>query len=176
MIEKLLKSKNNEDEDEIQRIPNIPSVSLESLLKEINKDAKHINESENGLDTISLYLPIMHAKYISLYSNECVVLSHETERLRVLKNYLWEYYVTGADLPIVKKYGWVMPTDSKGGKVLKAEAPFKIATNKDVVSQTLKVGEIQHKVDIIKEQLTNIKSIRFDIKNAIEFKKWQTGD
>ena len=170
-IDKLLK-KTVKDPVEIEQVD---CATIEILLDEFDKDAKQISDKEQELDELALMMPKIHAKYCRLYMMECKALVREQARLKVMKNELWEFLVTGTHNRYSNKFGWEIPTDQKG-KVLKTEAPYKIETNKDIIAQTIKVSELEYKVELLLEQINNIKSIRFDIKNAIEFKKWKSGD
>ena len=68
--------------------------------------------------------------------------------------------------------GWQLPPI---GKVLKSDANTYIDVDKEVIEQTLKIGIQHEKIELLESIIKSIMNRGFQIKNAIDFMKWQSG-
>jgi hypothetical protein len=141
---------------------------LEDILKEWDKDS-HIDK--NKLDTASLDVPKLHAKYIRILSHERMVLKKYEMDYKELKLDKLEFYVDGPTQEQVEK-GWEIPAK---GRILKSEVTPYLEADKDIIKLSLKIGMQQEKIEALKSIVDVISRLGFQIKNAIDFMRFMNG-
>jgi hypothetical protein len=129
-----------------------------------------------NLRSFSMGVPKLFSKYYMLYireRRELDVMKYSLEELKLKK---YTFYSQGSD---GKSYpeDWIMP--EIGGLVgLKDKTLLDryMTADKHIIQETLKLNAKLDKVEYLKECLSNIKTVSFHIKNAIEDKKWNEGN
>ena len=134
-------------------------MNLETLNDMWEKDAPLDDEK---LDTDSLSIPKLHAKYLRLY-NTFVTLRDQSE-LDVKRTYLerWEYYTGKSETPFPLK-------------LIKTDVPIYLESDQEYQKSVLKNKYYNQMVEAIKTILTAINNRSFHIKNAVEFAKFLKG-
>jgi len=141
-------------------------MNLELIQKMWEKDS--VIDPDN-LHTESLNIPVLHAKYFDLYNNIILLRKKAEQQKRNIRHERYEYYAGKADPDVY------------------VENPFpKKIRDKDTMQKYLdadeKLSVVCLKIDYYDTMLTYIESIlkviqnrTYQIKNAIEFMRFQSG-
>ena len=140
-------------------------MNLDELKLEVYDDLKIDKEH---LDTESLKNQEIKAKYLDVKSRyELLLFKAKGDYKRIYRD-KWEYYGGKADAKIyVSK-----PFDIK---VLKTDLSVYITSDQDVIDAENKIGYLETVVDYIKGVIKSVDNRGWDIKNAIEWKKFEAG-
>jgi|TARA_B110000211_G_C13753703_1_gene409998 hypothetical protein len=140
-------------------------MNLDELKLEVYDDLKIDKEH---LDTESLKNQEIKAKYLDVKSRyELLLFKAKGDYKRIYRD-KWEYYGGKADAKIyVSK-----PFDIK---VLKTDLSVYITSDQDVIDAENKIGYLETVVDYVKGVIKSVDNRGWDIKNAIEWKKFEAG-
>jgi len=140
-------------------------MNLDELKFQVEKDLKVDNEH---LDTESLKNQEIKAKYLDIKSKyELLLFKAKGDYKRTYRE-KWEYYGGKADAKVyVSK-----PFDIK---VLKTDLSVYITSDEDIINAENKIGYLETVVDYIKGVIKSVDNRGWDIKNAIEWKKFEAG-
>lgn len=143
-------------------------MKLETILEnwEIDSEIK-----QNDLGNESLKTSQLHHKYQKIYTNESLMLRRYEADLKVLKLEKYEFYTQGPTKEQMD-LGWKLPA---AGRILKQEVNNYMDADKDIIQQTLKIGIQHEKIDLLESIIKTINNRGFQIKNAIDFMRWQNG-
>ena len=140
-------------------------MDLNTLQEEVDKDIKIKSDS---LDIESLRIPELHNKYLKHYNRfQLVLRKTETDYKEVYKE-KWEYYTGKASAEVYKEN----PFDLK---ILKADIPTYLESDKDLIELQHKISYNKTIVTYLEQVLRSINNRTFTIKNAIEWKKFEAG-
>ena len=140
-------------------------MNIDELKLEVQADLKINNEH---LDTESLKNQEIKAKYLDIKSKYELLLFKAKGDYKRLYRDKWEYYGGKADAKIyVSK-----PFDIK---VLKTDLSVYITSDEDIINAENKIGYLETVVDYIKGVIKSVDNRGWDIKNAIEWKKFEAG-
>ena len=140
-------------------------MNLDELKLQVEKDLKVDDEH---LDTESLKNQEIKAKYLDVKSKyELLLFKAKGDYKRIYRE-KWEYYGGKADAKVyVSK-----PFDIK---VLKTDLSVYITSDEDIINAENKIGYLETVVDYIKGVIKSVDNRGWDIKNAIEWKKFEAG-
>jgi len=140
-------------------------MNLDELKLEVYNDLKVNNEH---LDTESLKNQEIKAKYLDIKSKyELLLFKAKGDYKRIYRD-KWEYYGGKADAKVyVSK-----PFDIK---VLKTDLSVYITSDDDIINAENKIGYLETVVDYVKGVIKSVDNRGWDIKNAIEWKKFEAG-
>ena len=140
-------------------------MNLDELKLEVHNDLKVDDEH---LDTESLKNQEIKAKYLDIKSKyELLLFKAKGDYKRIYRD-KWEYYGGKADAKVyVSK-----PFDIK---VLTAALSVYITSDEDIIDAENKIGYLETVVDYIKGVIKSVDNRGWDIKNAIEWKKFEAG-
>ena len=133
-------------------------MTLDELKIQVQNDLKVDNEH---LDTESLKNQEIKAKYL----DHKFKAKGDYKRLYREK---WEYYGGKSDAKIYA----TKPFDLK---VLKTDLAVYISSDEEIIDAENKVGYLETVVDYIKGVIKSVDNRGWDIKNAIEWKKFEAG-
>ena len=140
-------------------------MTLEELENLADVDLK-INDIE--LDIESLKIPQLHNKY-SKFHNQFINLLKKSEQNRdILIREKWEYY-TGKASPTVYQ---AQPFNLK---ILRQDVDKYIRSDSEVVKLEQKIAYLQTIVNYLEKTIRIISNRTFQIKNAIEWRKFTSG-
>ena len=140
-------------------------MNLDELKLQVQNDLKVDDEH---LDTESLKNQEIKAKYLDIKSKYELLLFKAKGEYKKLYREKWEYYGGKADAKVyVSK-----PFDIK---VLKTDLSVYITSDEDVIDAENKIGYLETVVDYIKGVIKSVDNRGWDIKNAIEWKKFEAG-
>ena len=140
-------------------------MTLDELKLQVEKDLK-INDER--LDTESYKNQELYAKYLDHKTNFDFLLYKAKGDYKVLYKEKWEYYGGKADAKIYAS----KPFDLK---VLKTDLGVYISADEEIIDAENKIGYLETVVDYIKGVIKSIDNRGWDIKNAIEWKKFEAG-
>ena len=140
-------------------------MTLDELKIQVQQDLKVDNEH---LDTESLKNQEIKAKYLDYKTRYELLLFKAKGDYKRLYREKWEYYGGKADAKIyISK-----PFDLK---VLKTDLSVYITSDDEVIDAENKIGYLETVVDYIKGVIKSVDNRGWDIKNSIEWKKFEAG-
>jgi len=140
-------------------------MNLDELKIQVQRDLKIDDEH---LDTESLKNQEIKATYLDHKSRYELLLFKAKGDYKRLYREKWEYYGGKADAKIYAS----KPFDLK---VLKTDLSVYITSDEDIINAENKVGYLETVVDYIKGVIKSVDNRGWDIKNAIEWKKFEAG-
>tara|TARA_Y100000114_G_scaffold99490_2_gene92658 strand:- start:8857 stop:9297 length:441 start_codon:yes stop_codon:yes gene_type:complete len=144
-------------------------VNIENIMDLWSEDVKMDNVD---LDTESLKIPNLHAKWLNILTKERQKLRRLTIKKQQLSKTLAEYYRgelnNPEDLAIIKREPYLKT-------VLKAEINTYVDTDSDMIELNLRVSYQQEIVDVVEEIMKAINGRQWNIRNAIEWRKFSNG-
>ena len=133
--------------------------------------SKDINIDGTELDTESLKTPQLYNKYLNIYHDERLVLKKLRADLKELVRVKWEYYSGKMSEEELSRRGW----EPFQLKILKQDLDRYIHTDKEVSVSNDRISYQEEKVDYLSSILKSISNRGWDIKNAIEWRKFING-
>ena len=140
-------------------------MTLDEVKLQVQKDLKVDDEH---LDTESLKNQEIKATYLDHKSRYELLLFKAKGDYKRLYREKWEYYGGKADAKIYA----TKPFDLK---VLKTDLAVYITSDEEIINAENKVGYLETIVDYIKGVIKSVDNRGWDIKNAIEWKKFEAG-
>lgn len=146
-------------------------MNIEEIENEWEKDSEI---DPINLDTESLNISRLQAKYLKEYTRAKFQAAKIENELKVLYKEKYEFFVYTDD-NIVQKYnekGW-----SKGGlkQILKSEADTYIQADEEYVTLKNKHLIQKEKTEALQYILKELSSRSFNIQNAVSFRRLQAG-
>ena len=140
-------------------------MNLDELKLQVSQD---LRVDDEHLDTESLKNQEIKAKYLDIKSKyELLLFRAKGEYKRIYRD-KWEYYGGKSDAKVyVSK-----PFDIK---VLKTDLHVYITSDEDIIDAENKIGYLETVVDYTKGVIKSVDNRGWDIKNAIEWKKFEAG-
>ena len=142
-------------------------MNLSEIQDQVKRDLK-INDLE--LDIESLRIPALHIKYLQLLTENSLKLKKANGELAVLKRNKWIYYTGKASEDVYKEKG-DFPLKLK----TKDEERTFIEADEDIQKKKTEVEYYETVVDYLQEIVKQIGQRNFQIKNAIEWRKFEAG-
>ena len=142
-------------------------MTLSEIQKNVKKDLK-INDME--LDIESLRIPSLHSKYLQLLTENSLKLKKASGELSVLRRNKWIYYTGKASEDVYKEKG-DFPLKLK----TKDEERTFIEADDEIRELKGKVDYYEAVVEYLQEIVKSISNRSFQIKNAIEWRKFESG-
>ena len=140
-------------------------MTLDELKLQVQKDLKVDDEH---LDTESLKNQEIKATYLDHKSRYELLLFKAKGDYKRLYREKWEYYGGKADAKIYA----TKPFDLK---VLKTDLGVYISADEEIIDAENKIGYLETVIDYIKGVIKSVDNRGWDIKNAIEWKKFEAG-
>ena len=140
-------------------------MNLDELKLQVSQDLKVDDEH---LDTESLKNQEIKATYLDHKSKFELLLFKAKGDYKRLYREKWEYYGGKADAKIYAS----KPFDLK---VLKTDLGVYISADEEIIDAENKIGYLETVIDYIKGVIKSVDNRGWDIKNAIEWKKFEAG-
>lgn len=140
-------------------------MTLEELQELAEKDLK-INDTE--LDLESLKTPQLHNKYMKHLTKFKLMLSKAEAEFAKTKRDLWEYYTGKADASVYAS----KPFDLK---ILRNDVDQYIQSDEEYIKSKQKMDYLNAVVDYLDRTIRQIQSRDWNIRNAIEWRKFTSG-
>ena len=137
-------------------------MKLENIMKEWEEDAPI---DKQNLDGESIKIPNLHAKYMEMYTKEKRTLREFKRKWKVLFQKRWE--------AVIAKDGKKPEHDIR---LSKSELEkYYVAADSELQDFEALINDQEDKVDYLSGVLDNIKNRNWQIKNAIDWSKFQVG-
>ena len=133
--------------------------------------AKDMAIDDSQLDIESLKIPQLHNKYLNIFHDERFALKKLEADKRELLRVKWEFYSGKMSEEDLKRYGW----EPFQLKILKQDLDRYLYSDKDVSVLDHKITYQQEKVSYLGSILKSITGRGWEIKNAIEWRKFTSG-
>ncbi len=143
-------------------------MKIDELKEMIDKDAAFLKE-ESHMDTSSLSIPELHAKYLSLIYDERLALDYFKVEYKVLKRDKWIYYTGKADPEVYEEKPFNL-------NILKADVDKFLDADTDLSALYLKVKAQEEKLNLLTDIVKTIVGHSFSVGNAIKWKKFLNGE
>ena len=140
-------------------------MNLDELKLQVSQD---LRVDDEHLDTESLKNQEIKAKYLDHKSKFELLLFKAKGDYKRLYREKWEYYGGNADAKIYAS----KPFDLK---VLKTDLGVYISADEEIIDAENKIGYLETVIDYIKGVIKSVDNRGWDIKNAIEWKKFEAG-
>ena len=140
-------------------------MTLDELKLQVQRDLKIDNEH---LDTESLKNQEIKANYLDYKSRYELLLYKAKGDYKRMYREKWEYYGGKADAKIYA----TKPFDLK---VLKTDLAVYISADEEIMNAENKIGYLETVIDYIKGVIKSVDNRGWDIKNAIEWRKFEAG-
>ena len=138
-------------------------MTLDELKLQVQRDLKIDNEH---LDTESLKNQEIKANYLDYKSRYELLLYKAKGDYKRMYRDKWEYYGGKADAKIYA-------TNPFDLKVLKTDLAVYISADEDIMNAENKIGYLETVIDYIKGVIKSVDNRGWDIKNAIEWRKFE---
>ena len=143
-------------------------MRFDDIRKMVEKDMV-IDDSE--LDLESLKIPQLHNKYLNLFHDERILLRKlEVERRELIRD-KWEFYSGKMSEEELTRRGW----EPFQLKVLKQDLDMYIQSDSDVTKIDDRITLQKEKVDYLASIVKSISGRGWEIKNAIEWRRFTSG-
>ena len=123
---------------------------------------------EDKLDSESLKIPSLHAKYQDFWSKYSLILEDNKKKLSILKRDKYLFYTGKADAEVYKEH----PFDLK---VLKNDLNTFMEADADIQTQQLKIAYFETVINYLEGVLKQINNRTYHIKNALEHRRFEAG-
>lgn len=147
-------------------------MDVEELLRQWANDSKI---SENALDETTLRTAVLHSKYLELYTLAKLRLKKKELDLAILKKDKWLYYNGKMTKEEMDERGWQYDPFNGMNKPLKGDMEMYYNTDSDIATTKMQVEYIGVYLDTCKEILDTLRWRHQNIKNILDFKKFQAG-
>lgn len=143
-------------------------MKLEEISQEWIKDAK-IDTTE--LDIESIKIPQLHSKYLKIYFEERRRLKGFEFQSKEMYLNKYEYYNGRLSDEELKNLNW----EPFMKRLMKNEVDLYLESDKDIIGNNMRIVNQKEKLDMLEEILKNLNQRNFQIKNAIDWKKFTQG-
>jgi len=143
-------------------------MRFDDIRKMVAKDMV-IDDSE--LDLESLKIPQLHNKYLNLFHDERILLRKlEADRRELIRD-KWEFYTGKMSQEELDNRGW----EPFQLKVLKQDLDMYIQSDSDVTKVDDRITLQKEKVDYLASIVKSVSGRGWEIKNAIEWRRFTSG-
>lgn len=143
-------------------------MKIDDIKLMIEKDTAFLKE-ESHMDTSSLSIPELHAKYLQLIYDEKLALEYFKTEYKVLKRDKWLYYTGKSDPEVYKEKPFNLT-------ILKADVDKFLDADTDLNAIHLKVKAQEEKLNLLTDIVKTIVGHSFSVGNAIKWKKFLNGE
>ena len=140
-------------------------MDLYKILEMWKKDS-HFDETL--LDQSALRIPQLHQKYITLHGEYTLLMKKKTQDLRKLQHKKYLYYSGKANPEEYEEKPF-------NYKVMKSEVNNWISVDDDIQKVELKIDYYNTVLRTLEEILKQVHQMSYNIKNAIEWRKFTYG-
>ena len=143
-------------------------MKLDDIRKSVAKD---ISMDDTQLDVESLKTPQLHNKYLNMLHDERFELKKMKFDYSKLLRLKWEYYTGKMSEETLKDLNW-QPFDLK---ILKQDIDKYLESDDDLILIQHKLTYQEEKVSYLESVIKSISQINWEIRNAIEWRKFING-
>ncbi|NDB57241.1 hypothetical protein EB001_02145 [bacterium] len=140
-------------------------MNFEDIMKMWEQDSK-IDPIE--LDTASINIPSLHAKYLKIFSDYRFKKKQATLQMKQLVRHKFEYYTGKASAEEYKNN----PFDLK---ILKSDLNLYIESDEEIKNLQLRIDQYEIIIDYLDGVIKMLNNRSYQIKNAIQWKTYIEG-
>ena len=140
-------------------------MNLEEIQNLWKKDSKI---DEVLLDESTLRIPQLHHKYLTLHSEYSLLVKKKQQELRTLEHKKWLYYSGKASPEEYEEKPFEY-------KVMKSDVNNWIAVDEQIQKVEMQIDYYNTTVSVLSEILKQIHQMSYNIKNAIEWRRFTGG-
>jgi len=144
-------------------------LKLEDIQELWHRD-REIDYTELG--TESIRIPLIHDKYLKIFTDERIRLKGVEFELSKLVRTKTEYYSGKMSQEELERHGW----EQYLGRLLKNEITNYIESDNDVIKLKQQLVVLQEKVNYLDSVIRMINNRGFQIKNALDWLKFSHGN
>ena len=141
-------------------------MNLDELFLEVDKDLGPIDDSE--LDRESLRTPYLFNKYLKFLVTVSIAYKNVEENYNKMRLEKYHYYTGKADPEVYKNE----PFDLK---VMKTDVHMYLDADSDLSKMRKSLEYSKQRVEYVERTLKNIQDRNWNIKNAIDWRKFKEG-
>ncbi len=129
-----------------------------------------INQSDLAVESSTV--PVLHSKWLNHYTDEKLLLRRVAADYKRLYRLKWEYYTGKLSQEEMKEHDWE-PIDHK---ILKADIQIYLDADDQLTVQVHKLEFQKAKVEFLEKVLNAIIGRQWNIKGAIDWRKFTNGE
>lgn len=126
---------------------------------------------DTELDIESLRTPQLHNKYLNMYHDERLLLTKKEEELKSLLRKKWEYYTGKMDSETLESLGW----EPFQLNILKADIDKYLDSDKELSVLRMQISFNKEKVSYLESVVKIMNNRQWNIRSAIEWRKFING-
>lgn len=119
----------------------------------------------------SLRIVKLHAKYFKIFSQERLLLRKMESDLKELYRDKYEWYNGNSSKELLEQRGW----EPNPLKILRTDVAMYIGADEGMRTASLRVDLQNEKVLFLESIIKSLSTLGYNIKNAIEWSKFQNG-
>ena len=143
-------------------------MTLDQMMEEWRLDAT-VDSTELGI--ASLKIPELHSKYLKIYFDERRKLKSLEFQSKDLSLKKYEYYNGKLSQEELDELNW----EPFVKRLMKNEVDMYLDSDKDIIGNNMRIVNQKEKLGFLEEVLKNLNQRNFQIRNAIEWKKFTQG-
>jgi hypothetical protein len=143
-------------------------MTLDQIMDAWQEDSS-VDSTELGIE--SLKIPELHSKYLKIYFDErrkLKALEFQSKELSLKK---YEYYNGKMSQEELDELNW----EPFMKRLMKNEVDMYLDSDKEIIQSNVRQTNQKEKIFFLEEVIKNINQRNFQIKNAIEWKKFTQG-
>ena len=140
-----------------------------SEIRKLVKEDSVIDDAE--LDVESIKIPQLHNKYLNIFHDEKLILLKTEAEYKSMLRVRWEYYSGKMSKDELEEYGWE-PFELK---ILKPDLGIYLDSDELLVKLKNKVSYQKEKIEYLESVLKSLNNRNWIIRNAIEWRKFTSG-
>jgi hypothetical protein len=143
-------------------------MTLDQIMDAWREDSS-VDSTELGIE--SLKIPELHSKYLKIYFDErrkLKALEFQSKELSLKK---YEYYNGKMSQEELDELNW----EPFMKRLMKNEVDMYLDSDKEIIQSNVRQTNQKEKIFFLEEVIKNINQRNFQIKNAIEWKKFTQG-
>ena len=144
------------------------SMNFEDLKRHTERDMK---VDDTQLDLESLKIPQLHNKYLNFLQEERFNLKKMGFDFASLRRSKWEYYTGKISEEDLEEKGW----EPFNLKILKSDIDMYLDSDNDMILMKQKITYQEEKVFYLESIIKEISQRNWEIRNAIEWRKFVSG-
>ena len=133
--------------------------------------AEDIIMDDTELDIESLKTPQLHNKYLNFFHDEKLIYVKQEEEYKKLYRLKWEYYTGKMDQDSLDKLEW----EPFQLNILKADIEKYLSSDEDLSLIRLRLSYTKEKVDYLESVIKIISNRQWNIRSAIDWRKFLNG-
>jgi c-di-GMP-related signal transduction protein len=146
-------------------------MDLNDILEQWTQDC----ELTNKLDDDSRNTPKLHAKYLQYHSLTKLQLLRAENAQKILLKQKWLYYNGKMSEEEIKKSGWD-PDPFDGLKVMKGDMDYYYDSDPEIQKSEDRIQYLKTILDTLKEIIDTLKWRHQNIRNIIDWRRFESGN